>query len=50
MPQKINHYFNEKYPYIRMGALVSMHISDILTKNSCLFRREASVLEYEKDT
>ena len=29
MPKKSNHDFKEKYPYVRVGALVSMRITDI---------------------
>ena len=34
MPQKRNRDFNERYPYVRFGKLVSMRITDVLTKNS----------------
>ena len=27
----------QKYPCVRVGRLVSMHITDILTKNSCFY-------------
>ena len=29
--------FKEKYPYIRVDTLVSVHITSILIKESCLF-------------
>ena len=41
---------NEKYPYVRVGTLVSMLITDILTKYSCFYLSWGIVLEYEKDT
>ena len=44
MPQHNNNNSMGTYPYDRVGALVSMHITDILTKNSC-----GRYLEYEKD-
>ena len=31
MPKKSNYSFMEKYPYVRVLTLVSMHITDILT-------------------
>ena len=34
MPQKSNHDFKEIYPYLRVGALVSKRIKDIMTKNT----------------
>ena len=42
MPQKGNHDFKEKYPYVRVGTLVAMRITDILIKDSC-FCREAAL-------
>ena len=36
-PRKSNHYFKIKYPYVCVGTLVSMRITDIMTKNSCFF-------------
>ena len=33
MPQKSNHTFKGKYPYIRAGTLKPMRMKDILTKN-----------------
>ena len=37
MPKKSNHDFNEKYLYVRVGTLVSMHITDILIETAvCL--------------
>ena len=44
--QKSNHDLYEKYPYVRVGTLVSMRTTDILTKNSCCL--SCSVLEYKK--
>ena len=41
MPQKSNHDFKEKYPYIRAGKLEPLRITDILTKKTDFF---ASVL------
>ena len=35
MPQKSNHDFKEKYPYVRPSTLVRMRSTDILTKDSC---------------
>ena len=32
MPQKSDHNFEEKYPYIRPGTIEPMHVDDILTK------------------
>ena len=29
--------FKEKYPYVRVGTLKSMHIKDILTKTAVFF-------------
>ena len=37
MPQKNNHDFKGKYPYVRVGTLVSMRIKDILNKNTLFF-------------
>ena len=36
-PQRSNNNFKEKYPYIRAGALETMRIKDVLTKNKFLF-------------
>ena len=36
MPQESNHDFKGKYLYARVGKLVSMHDTDILTKTVCL--------------
>ena len=47
-PQKITHFFKEKYPYIRAGTFVSKRIKDILTKNS-YFLSLGNVCEYKKD-
>ena len=47
---KGNHDFMEKYPYIRVGTLISLRITDILTKNSWLLYYWSCVLEYGKDT
>ena len=41
MPKKSNHDFKEKYPYVRMGTLVSMYIKDILTKTTFFSRGTA---------
>ena len=42
MPQKRNHDFTEKYPYIRAGAFKPMRIKDILTKNRYFYRTPVS--------
>ena len=47
MPQKSNHDFKEKYPYIRVGTLEPLRIKAILTqKNSC-FLTSDSFIELE---
>ena len=42
MPQKSNHDFKEKYPYVRVDTLVSLRITNILTKIARGFRLEDS--------
>ena len=42
MPQKSNHDFKGKYPYIRVCALVGIHDQNII------FCRGAAILGYEK--
>ena len=39
MPQKSNHVFMEKYPYVRVVTLLSMHINDVLTKSGCFNKK-----------
>ena len=34
MPQKSNHDFMRKYPYVRVGRLETMRIKDIFTKTA----------------
>ena len=46
IPQKSNHDFKEKYPYVRAVAIKPMCIKDILTKTRD-FLPYASVLEYD---
>ena len=41
MPQKSNNSFNEKYPYDRVGSLVSIRTTDILTINSYFLSRDS---------
>ena len=51
MPQKQNHGFQEKYPYIRAGTLEPMRMKDILTKNSCfrIRKRHFKDIRFSKD-
>ena len=37
MPQKSNHDFKEKYPYVRAGTFEPMCIEDILTRSRFFF-------------
>ena len=46
--QKSNHEFQEKYPHVCVGTLVSERITDILTKNSC-FCSKAAFQNTKKD-
>ena len=34
MPQKSNHYFKEKYPYVHVGTLVSTRATDIFSNHN----------------
>ena len=40
IPNKNNHDFKEKYPYVRAGTLEPMRIKEILTKNSFFVVRQ----------
>ena len=50
MPYKSNLDLKEKYPNVHVSTLVSMRITDILTKTSVFFLSRGNVLEYEKGT
>ena len=50
MPQKSNHSCLEKYPYVRVGTLVSIRITDTLTKKQLIYFMRHGVLESEEDT
>ena len=47
MPQKSDNDFKGKYPYVRVGTLVSMHITDILFQGRNVCTRGRSLLAPE---
>ena len=44
-PEKINHDFSKKYPYVCTGTLVSMRITDIIDQKQPGFLSWGSALE-----
>ena len=54
MPQKCNHVFKEKYPYVRVRTIVPVRTKKIMTKNSrrqvfCNTKKKHNVIDFHKE-